>query len=72
MKEGNEIRALSCAGNEEQARTFLQSSLVTPNPAYDIVTVPLESIRKDEIIVPESSVTKPAADAPSEPGSERQ
>jgi hypothetical protein len=72
MKEGNEIRALSCADNEEQARTFLQSSLVTPNPAYDIVTVPLESIRKDEIIVPESSVTKPAADAPSEPGSERQ
>jgi len=53
MKEGNEIRALSCAGNEEQARTFLQSSLVTPNPSYEIVTVPLEAIRKAEIVLPE-------------------
>ena len=50
MKEGNEIRALSCADNEEQARTFLQSSLVTPNPTYEIVTVPLEAIRKGEIL----------------------
>jgi membrane peptidoglycan carboxypeptidase len=53
MKEGNEIRALSCAGNEEQARFFLQSSLVTPNPAYEIVTAPLEAIRKEEIMLPE-------------------
>jgi len=53
MKEGNEIRALSCAGNEEQARTFLQSTLVTPNPTYEIVTVPLEAIRKGEIVLPE-------------------
>jgi membrane peptidoglycan carboxypeptidase len=52
MKEGNEIRALSCAGNEEQARFFL-SSLVTPNPAYEIVVVPLDAIRKDEIVLPE-------------------
>jgi hypothetical protein len=68
MKEGSEIRALSCAGNEEQARTFLQGSLVTPNPAYEIVTVPLEAIRKEEIIVPDPSVTKPSADTPTEPG----
>jgi membrane peptidoglycan carboxypeptidase len=52
MKEGNEIRALSCAGNEEQARFFL-SSLVTPYPDYEIVTVPLEAIMKDEIVLPE-------------------
>lgn len=69
MKEGNEVRALSCAGNEEQARTFLQSSRITPNPAYEIVTVLLKSIRKEEIIVSEPSVTKPSADAPLEPGS---
>jgi membrane peptidoglycan carboxypeptidase len=65
MKEGNEIRALSCALNEEQARFFL-SSLGTPNPSYEIVIVPLEAIRKDEIIVSEPSVTKPAADTLSE------
>jgi hypothetical protein len=52
MKEGNEIRALSCAGNEEQARFFL-SSLGTPNPSYEIVIVPLEAIRKEEIVLPE-------------------
>jgi len=52
MKEGNEIRALSCAGNEEQARFFL-SSLATPNPSYEIVVVPLDAIRKDEIVLPE-------------------
>jgi len=52
MKEGNEIRALSCAGNEEQARFFL-SSLDTPDPPYEIVMVPLEAVRKDEIILSE-------------------
>jgi hypothetical protein len=53
MKEGNEIRALSCAGSEEQARIFLQGSFAAPNPAYEIVTVPLEAIRKEEIVLPE-------------------
>ena len=67
MKEGNEVRALSCAGGEEQARFFL-SSLGTPNPAYELMTVPLEAIGKDDILAPEPSVTKPAADAPMEPG----
>jgi len=71
MKEGNEIRALSCAGNEEQARAY-PGSLGTPNPSYEIVVVPLHAIRKDEIILPQPSVTQPAAGAPSEPGSERQ
>jgi membrane peptidoglycan carboxypeptidase len=51
LKEGNEVRALSCTGNEEQAR-FFQSSLGTPNPAYEIVTVPLDAIRKEEIVLP--------------------
>ena len=71
IKEGNEVRALSCEGHEDPARFFL-SSLGTPNLAYELIVVPLEAIRKNEIIVPQPSVTKPAADAPSEPGSERQ
>jgi len=65
MKEGNEVRALSCEGHEDQARFFL-SSLGTPNPAYEIITVSLEAIRRDDILVSEPSITKPAADAPKE------
>lgn len=71
MKEGNEVRALSCEGGEEQARFFL-SSLGTPNPAYEIVVGPLKAIRKDDIIVSEPSVTTPAADVSTEPGRTRQ
>jgi len=52
IKEGNEIRALSCEGNEEHARFFLRS-LGTPNPAYEIVTVSPAAIGKDGIIIPE-------------------
>ena len=71
LKEGNEVHALSCAGNEEKVRFFLQGSLGTPNPAYEFVTVPLEAIVKDMILVPEPSARKPAAREPSEPGSTR-
>jgi len=67
MKEGKEIRALACAGNEEQARFFL-SSLGTPNPAYEIVIAAPGAIAMDEIIVPDPSVTKPSSDPPLEPG----
>jgi monofunctional biosynthetic peptidoglycan transglycosylase len=67
MKEGTEVRALACSQNEDQARAY-PGSLGTPSPSYDIATVPLVAIRKDEIIVPEPSAAKPAADAPSEPG----
>lgn len=70
MKEGTEIHAMSCDGNEEQARFFL-SSLGVPIPAYEIVTVPLAAIGKDKIIVSEPTVTRPAADATSEPGQGR-
>ena len=52
IKDGNEIRALSCEGNEEHARFFLRS-LGTPNPAYEIVTVSPAAIGKDGIIIPE-------------------
>jgi len=67
MKEATEIRALACSQNEDQARAY-PGSLGTPNPSYEIVTVPLAAIRKDEIIAPEPSATKPGVDAPSAPG----
>jgi monofunctional biosynthetic peptidoglycan transglycosylase len=65
MKEGNEVRALSCEGHEDQAGFFL-SSLGTPNPSYEIVTGPLEAILRDDILVSGPSATKPAAGAPAE------
>ncbi|MEK6744007.1 MAG: transglycosylase domain-containing protein [Nitrospirota bacterium] len=70
LKEGNEIRALTCEGHEDQARFFV-SSLGTPNPVYEIITGPLKAIRKDDIIAPEPSAPKPAADASTGPGRER-
>jgi membrane peptidoglycan carboxypeptidase len=69
MKEGNEVRALSCTGNEEQARFFL-NSLGTPNPAYEIVVVSLEAIRKEEIVQPEREVNVQKAED-REPATER-
>jgi len=71
MKEGNEVRALACSLDEDQARAY-PGSLGTPSPSYDIVTVPLASIRKDEIIVPEPSAAKQVTDALSEPEHDRQ
>ena len=65
MKEGMEIRALSCSLKEDQAQ-FYPGSLGTPQPAYEIAVVPLAAIGKDEIIVPE-----PSAEAPPEPGHRR-
>lgn len=49
MKEGREIRALACSENEEQARTY-PGSLGTPEPSYEILAVPLRSIRTEEIL----------------------
>jgi penicillin-binding protein 1A len=61
MKEGPEVRALSCSGSEDQARAY-PGSLETPNPSYEIVLVPLEAIRKEEILVPEQSAGNPSSD----------
>ncbi len=52
MKEGAEIRALSCSGSEDQARAY-PGSLGTPGPSYEVATVPLDAIRKEEIVLPE-------------------
>jgi membrane peptidoglycan carboxypeptidase len=49
MKEGTEVRALACSGSEDQARAY-PGSLGTPNPSYEVLTVPLGSIRKEEIL----------------------
>ncbi|MHB8844559.1 MAG: transglycosylase domain-containing protein [Nitrospirota bacterium] len=49
MKEGMEIRAIACSANEDQARIY-PGSLGTPQPSYEILMVPIRSIRKDEIV----------------------
>jgi penicillin-binding protein 1A len=59
MKEGQEIRALACSANEEQARTY-PGSLETPQPSYEILTVPLASIRTEEIIASPRSAASSA------------
>jgi len=51
LKEGTEIRALSCSGSEEQARTspvFLE----TPSLPYEVTTMAPDAIRKEEIVMP--------------------
>jgi membrane peptidoglycan carboxypeptidase len=58
MKEGTEVRALACSEDVEQARSY-PGSRETPNPTYEIMTVPPASIRKEEILLPE-----PGAQAP--------
>jgi len=68
MKEGTEIRALTCSGNEDQARAY-PGSLGTPYPSYEIVTVAREAITKDQILVSKPSGTKPEYDGSSEPAS---
>ncbi len=52
MKEGTEIRALSCWGSEDQARAY-PGSLGTPSPSYEVLTVQPGSIRKEEIVLPD-------------------
>jgi monofunctional biosynthetic peptidoglycan transglycosylase len=62
IKEGSEVRALSCSGSEEQARAY-PGSLETPNPSYEVLLVPPGSIRKEEILVPEQgALTAPVDD----------
>ena len=58
MKEGTEVRALACSEDVEQASSY-PGSRETPNPTYEIMTVPPASIRKEEILLPE-----PGAQAP--------
>jgi penicillin-binding protein 1A len=51
LKEGTEIRALSCSGSEEQVRTspvFLE----TPSLPYEVTTMAPDAIRKEEIVMP--------------------
>jgi len=50
MKEGSEIRALSCSGSEDQARIY-PGSLETPNPSYEIMMADPASIKKEEILL---------------------
>ena len=66
MKEGREVRALACGTDEAQARAF-PGSLTTPNPAYEIVTVPLESITKEELLLADGGERKTGDREPAAP-----
>jgi len=63
LKEGKEIRAISCTANEEQARSFVNIPL---NPvtsafevAYEVAAVAVDEIKKDEIVLPEQGMSAP-------------
>lgn len=62
MKEGMEIRAIACSANEDQARIY-PGSLGTPQPSYEILMVPIRSVRKEEIVAGSQPV---AASAPTD------
>jgi len=70
MKEGAEIRALACSTNVEQARAY-PGSLGTPNPSYEVIMVPLEAIRKDEIVAKEPSAANTVSSGAGESDRER-
>jgi membrane peptidoglycan carboxypeptidase len=50
LKEGTEIRALSCSGTEEQARSS-PAFLETPNLPYEVTTMSPDAITKEEIVM---------------------
>ena len=53
MKEGMEVRAITCSEDEAQAR-FSLGALGTPFPSYEIMMADPASIRKEEIVLPEA------------------
>ena len=57
VKEGREIRALSCSTNEEQVRNMLATSVIGA-PIYDITTVSSDAIEKSEILLPETGESR--------------
>jgi membrane peptidoglycan carboxypeptidase len=61
MKEGGEVRALACRAEEEQVRA-IPGSPASPNPAYEIVMVQLDAIRKEELVYGGPSGTRPLPD----------
>ena len=50
LKEGTEIRAISCTGTEEQARSS-PAFLETPNLPYEVATMAPDAITKEEIVM---------------------
>jgi monofunctional biosynthetic peptidoglycan transglycosylase len=52
VKEGGEVRALTCTTNEEQVRSFL-SPFPLPGQTYDITVLPPSEIEKKDILLPE-------------------
>jgi monofunctional biosynthetic peptidoglycan transglycosylase len=66
VKEGREIRAVSCALNEEKVREYLAQPAIN-SPAYDLSVVDPDDITKEEILQPSGeNVPKPAGDGSSE------
>jgi monofunctional biosynthetic peptidoglycan transglycosylase len=72
LKEGGEIRAIACTSNEEPARSFLDFP-GRLNPIYEVSTVAIEGIKKEEIILPaqgmpvREEMMNPATDNPPAP-----
>jgi len=52
VREGTKIRALACAADEERARALL-NALDPPLMPFDVLTVPLDSITREQILAPE-------------------
>ena len=52
VKEGKEIRALTCSMDEEQVKEFLGTPLIG-GPIYDVVAMDPDAIEKDDILLPE-------------------
>ncbi len=53
VKNGKEIRALSCGENEEEVRSLLGQPVIG-SPPYDIVTTTPREITKEDILLPEA------------------
>jgi hypothetical protein len=52
VREGTEIRALACAADEERARSLL-NALDPPFTSYEVQTVPVHSITREQILAAE-------------------
>jgi len=50
LKEGTEVRALSCSGSEDQARSS-PAFLETPNLPYEVTTMSPDAITREEIVM---------------------
>ncbi|MDH4164499.1 MAG: penicillin-binding protein [Nitrospirota bacterium] len=53
LQEGNEIRAISCSGTEEDARFFI-NTVNTPSTAYEVMSLPASAITGERLILPET------------------